>query len=191
MILIQFSVLRKREIARFIIAVELVADLKSRPSDSQSTEVISAILGTILVVEMGESGLTLEELSPWIEFQFTRSSGPGGQNVNKVNSRVILLFDFSSCNLLTPGQKARIQSRLASRLAHDGRLRITHSAERTQLRNRAAAQARLLMLLGEALRSRKTRRATKPTAASRRRRLDDKRRRGETITRRKPAPPID
>lgn len=126
----------------------------------------------------------IERLSPWIEVRFSRSPGPGGQNVNKVNTRATLLFDFASCAKLTDAEKTRIRRRLRTRLSRDGRLRVVSHRERTQRRNRAAAETRLIELLTEMTRRRKVRRATRPTAASRQRRLDAKRRQGELKRRR-------
>ncbi len=134
---------------------------------------------------MGTSILDIASLRPWIEVRFSRSPGPGGQNVNKVNTRVTILFDVTSCAALTAAQKARIYERLATRISRDGRLRVVSRRERTQARNRAAAQARLIELLTEATRERKSRRKTQPTAASRRRRLETKRRRSELKQRRR------
>lgn len=109
---------------------------------------------------------------------FTRSSGPGGQNVNKVSTRVVLLFDFESCSAINEWDKGRIRRRLASRLSRDGRLRVSASRERTQARNRAAAEDRLVELLDAALARRKPRTATRPTGSSVHRRLTDKKRQG-------------
>ena len=122
---------------------------------------------------------TLDDLAPWIEFRFDRAAGPGGQNVNKVNTRVTLLFDFQHAPFLTTFDKHRIASSLATRLASDGRLRLVAQVERSQAANREAAQERLMELLEKALHREKPRRPTKPTAGSQRRRRDDKRRRGD------------
>jgi len=137
---------------------------------------------------MKAAQLEICHLRPEIEVRFTRSAGPGGQNVNKVSTRVTLLFDFQHCAAFTDTQKQQLHRRLATRLSRDGRLRIVSQRARTQSANRALAEDRLLELLRETLKTRKIRRPTRPTAASRTRRLDAKRRRGEAKrSRRTPA----
>lgn len=121
----------------------------------------------------------ISSLAPWLSVEFSRSSGPGGQNVNKVSTRVAVLFDFEQCPLLTADQRRRVRAALASRLSADGRVRVTSSRERSQSANRAAAEERLLELLRQALRPRTPRRPTKPTASSRARRLREKQHRAE------------
>ena len=118
-------------------------------------------------------------LASWIEFRFDRAEGPGGQNVNKVNTRATVLLDFEACPLLTAPERMRIRQRLASRLSADGRLRVVAQRQRTQTRNRAAAEERLVELLAGALQVSKPRRATRPTLASRHRRVNAKLRRGQ------------
>jgi ribosome-associated protein len=127
---------------------------------------------------------TPAELQPWIEWRYDPASGPGGQNVNKVSTRATLLFDFHACALLSPFQRGRIATRLAGRLARDGRLQIVSQRERTQAGNRAAAERRLSELLGAALHVARARRPTHPTRASQRRRLQEKRLRGDRKRRR-------
>ncbi len=129
--------------------------------------------------------LNAEILRPWLEARFSRSPGPGGQNVNKVSTQVTLLFDFASCTALSDASKLRIRRRLATRLSADGRLRVVSRRERTQARNRAAAEDRLVELLAFALHRAKPRQPSRPTAASRWRRLDAKRRRSELKSRRR------
>ncbi len=136
---------------------------------------------------MDRRQLTIDVLRPWIELGFSRSPGPGGQNVNKVATRVTLLLDFAACTVLSVPQQERIRLRLATRLSRDGRLRVVSHRERTQGGNRAAAEERLVGLLIEALRRLPVRRPTSPTAGSKRRRLDQKRRRGETKRQRRPS----
>lgn len=140
---------------------------------------------------MQNISLDIEELRDWIEFRADRSSGPGGQSVNKLNTRVTLLFDFQACTRLTDPGKARIRRRLETRLSRDGRVRVASQRERSQHANRRAAEQRLIELLDDALYVPKTRRKTRPTGASRRRRLDDKRRRGQTKRRRQGKPSLD
>lgn len=114
-----------------------------------------------------------------IEFQFARSSGPGGQNVNKVNTRATLLFDFENYPELTAYQRGTLRRKLATRLSRDGRLRVVSQRERTQAGNRRRAVARLNELLADALAVRTPRKKTKPSRASQRRRVEEKKRTGE------------
>ena len=123
---------------------------------------------------------TIDELSDWIDVRFGPSSGPGGQNVNKVSTRATVLLDIEACTLLTPTERARLRSRCARRLSRDGRLRVSSQAERTQVANRAIAEERLLEVLERALYVAPKRRATRPTAGSKARRLEGKRQRGAT-----------
>jgi ribosome-associated protein len=125
---------------------------------------------------MAGSVPTIDELRPWIDIQFSRSSGPGGQNVNKLNTRVTLLLDVDACTVLSDVVKSKIRACLGSRFSRDGRLRVVSLRHRTQLQNRAAAEERLIAFLGEAFRTRTKRKRTERTPASRVRRLADKRR---------------
>ncbi len=140
---------------------------------------------------MTPATLDISILSPWIEARFSRSPGPGGQNVNKVNTRVTLLFDFVACSELNDAQKTRILDRLSTRVSSDGRLRVVSHRERTQVRNRRAAEGRLLELIAEATHEAKTRRPTRPTAGSRERRLAGKRKRSEIVRARQRLPTAD
>lgn len=128
------------------------------------------------------------EWDAWVEFSFDRSAGPGGQNVNKLNTRVTLLLDFERCPDFSPAQRERIRTRLGNRLSQDGRLRIVAQSERSQSANREAARERLLALLERAFHTPLPRRATRPTAGARRRRLSDKRQRGELKKQRQSRP---
>ncbi|MFQ5411772.1 MAG: alternative ribosome rescue aminoacyl-tRNA hydrolase ArfB [Phycisphaerae bacterium] len=114
-----------------------------------------------------------------IAFTYARSPGPGGQNVNKVATKVTLWFDVAGSPSLTPSQRGRIQSKLATRIGRDGRLRVRCWRCRSQAANRRGALERFQALLGEALRPRKERKKTRPTRASRERRLLEKRRQSE------------
>lgn len=124
------------------------------------------------------SGLTIPASE--LEFRFSPSGGPGGQHANKVSTRVDLSWDVQGSQVLGPRQRASILSRLGHRIDGAGNLRLSSDAYRSQLRNREEVSQRLASLVAEALRPRKSRRATAPTKASKERRLQDKRKRSET-----------
>jgi ribosome-associated protein len=110
-------------------------------------------------------------------FKVSRSGGPGGQNVNKLNTRVTLLFDVANCGSLSDLQKQRILAHLASRADKKGVLRVVSQKFRTQRANRNAAVERLQQLLTDALKNRPIRKESKVPYAVKQRRLEEKRRR--------------
>ena len=110
---------------------------------------------------------------------FTRSSGPGGQHVNKTSSAVELRFEAARSPNLTPEIKSRLKRLAGRRWTKDGAIVVTAEAHRSQLMNRELAQEKLIGLVREALKVPKRRVQTKPTLGSKRRRLDGKTRRGE------------
>ncbi len=113
-----------------------------------------------------------------LSFSASRSSGPGGQNVNKVSSRVTLRFDLEESPSLTDEQKRRLRRRLSSRLTKEGVLQLDSQRHRSQSANREDAVARFQELLRKALAPRRRRIATSVPRSSRRRRLQRKKRRG-------------
>jgi ribosome-associated protein len=122
---------------------------------------------------------------------FIRSSGPGGQNVNKLATAVQLRFDVRHSPSLPGDVRTRLERMAGRRLTNDGVLVITAQSHRTQERNRADALDRLVELIKAAAVRPVPRRPTKPTKASRRRRLESKKRRGGIKALRRNEAPMD
>lgn len=121
----------------------------------------------------GTPGIPVSEL----RFQTSRSSGPGGQNVNKVESRVTLQFDVESSTALTDSQKRQVRTKLVTRINKAGILRVVAQKHRTQAANRKLVIERFTELVNQALEPRKPRKPTRVSKVSQLRRLEEKRRR--------------
>ena len=111
-------------------------------------------------------------------FTASRSSGPGGQNVNKVNTRVTLFFDITASQGFSEFQKSRILKKLATRTSKAGLIRVVSQKHRTQKANRDAAVERLTELLRAALKTTPPRKKTKVPFSEKHNRLQNKKQRG-------------
>jgi ribosome-associated protein len=126
-----------------------------------------------------------------ISFTFSRSSGPGGQNVNKLNTRATLLFDAARSPSLGDARREKILDRLRTRISREGILRVVSQKHRTQKRNREAAVERFAELLADALTERRPRKRARIPASVREKRLEDKKRRSRLKDARKKPPETD
>ena len=128
------------------------------------------------MIEIGD-GLTIPDEE--VTFATSRSGGPGGQNVNKLETRVTLRFDLQGSVTLSEEQKVRLSERLATRITRAGFLQVTSQKHRTQAENREAAVERFAELLREGLHEEAPRKKTKVSKAAKRRRIEAKRQRGQ------------
>ncbi len=120
--------------------------------------------------------VTFDDIAPQVHYKTSRSGGSGGQNVNKVATKVELLFDLEAADVFSQAEKERIRAKLQSRLQSEGFIQVISQAARTQLGNKEIAQQKLMELLGMALKIQKLRKPSKPTKAMVEGRLENKRR---------------
>lgn len=111
-----------------------------------------------------------------INIRFIRASGPGGQHVNKVESAVQIKFDAKNCGFIDSDMFNRLRQLAGSKMTADGRIVITSSENRSQIRNRADATERLVDLLKKSAIKPRLRKKTRPSLASKKRRIEIKKR---------------
>jgi ribosome-associated protein len=118
--------------------------------------------------------LTPDLLTSELEFATARSSGPGGQNVNKVNSKVTLRWNITDSKLITSEEKELLLHKLSTRVTVEGILLITAQDQRSQLQNKEETLLKLALLLQQAFVKKKKRKATRPSKSAVQKRLDKK-----------------
>lgn len=121
-------------------------------------------------------------------YRASRAGGAGGQHVNTSSTRIELLWNVRQTQALDTEQRARVETKLATRLDGDGWLRVVSSARRSQGQNREAAEERLVTLIRGALVVPKRRKATKPSRGAKEARLAEKKKRGDTKRQRRTGP---
>jgi ribosome-associated protein len=121
---------------------------------------------------MTQRKITAELLGSEVEFTTSRSSGPGGQNVNKVNSKVTLRFDIRNSQVLTDEEKGTLSNKLASRMTTDGVLLLSSQDKRSQLQNKEEVIHKFEQLAAKAFEKKKPRKATKPSKAAKQNRIN-------------------
>lgn len=118
--------------------------------------------------------INAELLGAELVFTTSRSGGPGGQNVNKVNSKVTLQFDVANSKALTPEEKSTISDKLSAKMSRDGILILTAQEKRSQLENKETVILKFDKLMARAFEKRKARKATKPSKSSVQQRIKKK-----------------
>ena len=126
-----------------------------------------------------QRSVTASTLLRELQFSTSRSSGPGGQNVNKVNTKVTLKFDVSGSSVLTDEEKQILLNKLASRLTTDGMLLVSAQEKRSQLQNKEEAIRKFDKLLEKAFHKKRKRKPTKPSKGSIQSRINQKKQRSE------------
>jgi ribosome-associated protein len=127
-----------------------------------------------------------EQLLAEVQFSASRSGGPGGQNVNKVNTKIELRFSVQNSAVLDENQKQLILSKLKNRINNEGDLLVNSSTERTQWRNKEKAKQKFFELIEKALTKPRKRKKTQPTTASQLKRIENKKKLGQKKQLRKP-----
>ena len=119
--------------------------------------------------------MNLDQLKSELNYKAVRSSGAGGQNVNKVSTKVILLFDLAKSSAFSPEQKEQLQLRWANRLSSEGIIQLSSDESRSQLKNKTLVTQRFFGLLESALTVAKARKPTKIPRSAIEKRIKNKR----------------
>ncbi|MFY9150555.1 MAG: alternative ribosome rescue aminoacyl-tRNA hydrolase ArfB [Prolixibacteraceae bacterium] len=153
-------------------AIEKVAYyFSNKPIRKQKVKVI---LQSEKEIFMPEQIIYIPDITPELQFLTSRSSGPGGQNVNKVNSKVEVRLDIPNSALLSDDQKAILQTKLSTKISSEGILSVLSQKDRSQLVNKEDAIRKLNLLISKALTPAKRRKSTRPTKSSVEKRLSTK-----------------
>jgi ribosome-associated protein len=123
--------------------------------------------------------ISIEQIGSELKFSTSRSGGPGGQNVNKVETKVTIHWDVVNSELIKPEEKETLLKKLSSRINADGVLVLNAQEKRSQLENKELAKEKLQSLLKKAFERKKARKATKPTKGSVQKRIEQKKKHGE------------
>ncbi|MDZ7740417.1 MAG: alternative ribosome rescue aminoacyl-tRNA hydrolase ArfB [Bacteroidota bacterium] len=126
------------------------------------------------------------DFTPELHFTTSRSSGPGGQHVNKTETRVELRFNVPASEVLSDKEKSTLLDKLANKINREGDLIITSQEHKSQLQNKEECIEKFYQLLSEALKHRKKRKKTRPSKAAREKRLKEKKIQAEKKEQRKP-----
>ncbi len=121
----------------------------------------------------------IDDIEKFSEVSFSRSSGPGGQNVNKVNTSVQLSMDIERFTCLTVAETERLRNKLSSRINIDGQLFVRAQQQRSQLKNRQFALNRMAELVLDSIKKTKSRKKTRASKAAQEKRLHEKKRRAD------------
>jgi len=124
-------------------------------------------------------------LQPELQYQFARSGGAGGQNVNKVATKAELRFNVRQSAVLTDEERAILEEKLASKLTTEGELVLTHQTERTQLANKEKVTKKFYRLIEKAFEKPKPRKATKPSKSAIAERIATKKHKGDVKEKRR------